>query len=159
MEQGEKVWWLYEEKRGWGGTRRVEATFIRSTAKRVILDVEYKDGHTERKTVKPERVQPQGDKGRIIDLEARVKELEADRDNQKRIGDSYGETLDEIQEVVGRFQDNTLASVKELVQDYKKLKAIYAEMHHDLTDLYNLEGAESGSDEDDTRQQILNKWK
>lgn len=63
MKQGDKVWWLYEEKRGWGGVRRVEATYVRSTAKRCIIDVQYKDGRIERKMVKPERMEPQMTQG------------------------------------------------------------------------------------------------
>jgi hypothetical protein len=58
MNAGDSVIWLYEEKRGWGGTRRIGATVIRTTAKRVIIDVEYKDGHHEQKSVKPEKVIP-----------------------------------------------------------------------------------------------------
>lgn len=62
--EGARVWWLKEEKRGWGGTRRIAATIVRATPKRVVIDVEYKDGHHEEKSIKPERVEtgaPGGD--------------------------------------------------------------------------------------------------
>lgn len=64
-------------------------------------------------------------KGYIERLEVQLNKMTADRDNEKRIGDSYADCIDEIQELVGRFQDHTYSSVKELVGDFNTLQALH----------------------------------
>lgn len=58
MKLGDKVWWLKEEKRGWGGTRRIGANVIKVTAKRVIIAVKMQNGRIEQRAVKPEKLIP-----------------------------------------------------------------------------------------------------
>lgn len=59
---------------------------------------------------------------RVAELEAANAKLTADRDNWKHNADSYGETIEEIQAVVGRFEDHTLSSVKRLATEYNDLR-------------------------------------
>lgn len=53
-----------------------------------------------------------------------ISKLKAKLENQKRIASAYGEILDAIQAIVGRFQDDVLASVKDLATEHAELKVV-----------------------------------
>jgi hypothetical protein len=61
LQYGDKIWWLKDEKRGWGGTRRIGGKFLYETGKRVTIEVEMADGTVQRKSVKEEKIIPMDD--------------------------------------------------------------------------------------------------
>lgn len=54
---GQRVFWLYETRAGYGYVLPVPATVIGFTAQKVIIAAEKRDGTTVRKRVKPERLE------------------------------------------------------------------------------------------------------
>lgn len=58
FEPGDKVLWLFTSSRGWNEQKWVRSTVVKTTPKRVVIDIELNQGGTVRRTVKPELLKP-----------------------------------------------------------------------------------------------------